>query len=87
VSGENQHRLRDELLSVLSPYIHDRKVTEIKAAVAAMGALAVVCAILPKPARDKLVEELCDALGPHADKRATEIRSGDFDLKLERSRQ
>jgi hypothetical protein len=87
MTGEDQHKLRDDLLAVILPYIADRRVTIIEAAVAAMGACAAVCALLAPAAREVLVDALSNSLGPHADKRASEIRNGDFDRELARRHQ
>lgn len=50
--------------------------------VACMGAAAICAAVVPKPSRDRLVDAAVENLGAHADKRAEEMRSGEFDRQL-----
>lgn len=85
MNDDDQVKLRNELCSVLLPAIERKQVNLIEAAVAAMGAAAVVIACLPPDARAVLIEGIQAALPDHVAKRAAEIRDGRFDDMLARA--
>lgn len=78
----DQIAMRNELLAIAFKYIDKDIKFVVPAFVACMGAAAIVAAVLPKPARDKLIEAAEENLSAHADKRAEEMRSGALDREL-----
>lgn len=77
-----QGELRDELCTVLLRYVADKRVTLVQAATAGMGAVAVIIGALPEPARPLVADLLCENLLDLANKRAGEIRRGEFDARV-----
>jgi len=76
---KKQNDLRDELCRTLLRAIGDGDVTLEQAAVACMGAAACVIGVFPAPIRERIALELDGKLLEHANQRAKEIRSGEFD--------
>jgi len=74
-----QHRLRTELCKTVLLRLSDGDVTPVEAVVACMGVAAVVLGTFPPKARERLALELDGKLLEHANQRAKEIRSGEFD--------
>lgn len=77
-----QTALRNQIADLCLDHIHRDTTNAVECFVACMGAAAVMAAVLPKPGRDKLIEAAIENLGAHADKRAEELRSGEFDRQL-----
>lgn len=77
-----QTALRNKIADLCLDHIDRDTMNAVECFVACMGAAAVIAAVLPKPSRDKLIDAAVENLGRHADKRAEEIRSGEFDCQL-----
>ncbi|SEG58837.1 hypothetical protein [Bosea lathyri] len=56
----------------------------VEAAVAAMGAAAVLIAMLPRQSRDTVIAQICEALPKSVRQRSREIESGLFDRQMDR---
>lgn len=82
MSLDKQQALRNQLVGQCFDHIDADTMNTVHCFVALMGAAAVVAAVLPKPSRDKLIDAAIENLGAHADKRAEELRSGEFDRQL-----
>ncbi|MFG1267668.1 hypothetical protein V5F40_06860 [Xanthobacter sp. DSM 14520] len=84
-----QSQLRDAILDLIQEkrFIGSSRHSEIHAAVACMGAAAVMIALLPPAQRDQIAEVIADGLAPTVEKRAAEILSGEFDDAMARRRQ
>jgi len=74
-----QAELRDELLTVVLRYAGANRVTTIEAAIACMGACAVVIGAMHPNARAQVAESVTENLLDHANQRAKQIRSGELD--------
>lgn len=79
MSTAGQKALKEELVAACLRSLTAEQVNLIEAAVACMGAAAVVLGCLPPEAREAAAVELDGKLLEHANKRAAEIRSGEFD--------
>lgn len=84
MSSDGQHNLRTELCKIVITHLHRNDVTAIEAVAACMGAAAVVLGTQPQNVREALAVELDGKLLEHANHRAKQIRSGEFD-RLESS--
>ena len=80
--SEQQNVLRNELCATLIAALTSRRVTQIEAVVACMGAAAVVLGTCKPELRERLAVELDGKLLEHANQRAKEIRSGAFDREV-----
>lgn len=79
MSGAGQSRLRTELCKTVLARLVDGDVTNVEAVVACMGVAAVVLGTFPPAARERMALELDGKLLAHANQRAKEILSGEFD--------
>lgn len=82
MTPDQQQDLRNALVGLCFDHIDADTLNTVHCFVACMGAAAICAAVLPKEARDRLVDAAVENLGAHADKRAEEMRSGDFDRQL-----
>ncbi len=82
--------LREEILANVIAFVgadeHETTARALAAATACMGAAACALGILPSQARAEGAAQLSIALLKHADARAAEIRSGEFDMQRHRAR-
>ena len=77
-----QTALRNKIADLCLDHIDRDVMNAVECFIACIGAAAVIAAVLPKPSRDKLIDAAVQNLGRHADKRAEELRSGEFDRQL-----
>lgn len=56
----------------------------VEAAVAAMGAAAVLIAMLPEQSRESVITQICEKLPEMVETRHRELMSGEFDRHMER---
>ncbi len=82
MSTEKQTDLRQEMISSVLRAVEADEVTLIEAAVACMGTAAVVLGTFPLEAREQLALALEGKLLEHANRRAREIRGGEFDREM-----
>ncbi|HQS09492.1 MAG: hypothetical protein B7Y12_02075 [Rhizobiales bacterium 24-66-13] len=87
IALDAQIELRDQILQLIQDrrFVGSVRSSEMHAAVACMGAAAVMIALLPTAVRGRLVEQMADALPIIVAKRAGEIVSGEFDEQMARS--
>lgn len=87
MTADKQIDLRDTILALVLPTVESPTLPSITAAIAACsGAAAVVIALMPSEAhRRAAVQQLVEHLPLIVEKRAAEIRSGQFDRDLQRS--
>lgn len=83
-----QIEIRDAILDLIQDhrFLGSVPMSEMHAAVACMGAAAVMVALLPRAVRVRLDDDLAAALPDLVDARATEIESGEFDDAMDRRR-
>lgn len=79
MSQSGQSALRNELCAIVLAALTAKRVTQVEAVVACMGIAAVVLGTLPQNCREALALEIDGKLLEHANRRAKEIRSGEFD--------
>ena len=85
-----QIELRDDLLDHILPWAQSHPIgptdAAIEAAMACMGAAAVIIGVMPEDSREVIAEMVTDNLLAHANHRAEEMRSGAFDDQQTRIR-
>lgn len=81
-----QIALRDAILDLILSrrFIGSIPMSGMHAAVACVGAAAVMVALLPRPMRVRLADDLAASLPTLVDARADEIESGEFDDAMDR---
>jgi hypothetical protein len=82
MTPEQQSALRTKLVGQCFDHIDRDVMNTVHCFVACIGAAAICAAVLPKEHRDRLIDAAMETLGPHADKRAEEMRSGEFDRQI-----
>jgi hypothetical protein len=80
VSGQTE--LRNEMTAAVLRALESGAVTTYEAAVACMGTTAIVLAAFNPATREAVALELEGKLLEHANKRASEMRSGALDREL-----